>query len=144
MKTFLKVKWGNNLECPPLAPTPLQPTPYLWAIFSWPPSLSKFQKQETHPPLILGERGGETMLPHAPPCIDLRSPNRRGHSPLHVLNSCGKPCCDPCIYNHVIFRTLAYLELQASSNLLLTCKMFMHIRSPSIVRTIYPNIFKNI
>ena len=44
MKTFLKEKWWNNLE----------PSPYLWAIFSWPPSFSEFQKQV---PLFLGGGG---------------------------------------------------------------------------------------
>ena len=39
---------------------PFQLTPYLWAIFSWPPSLSKFQIQT--PTLILG--GEETMTTH--------------------------------------------------------------------------------
>ena len=47
---FLKENWWNSLE-----PPPFQLTPYFWAIFSWPPSLSKFQKQE----LKLG--GEETM-----------------------------------------------------------------------------------
>ena len=40
---------------------PFQLTPYLWAIFSWPPFLSEFQKQKT--PLILG--GGTMKIPHS-------------------------------------------------------------------------------
>ena len=48
---------------PPLSkrtPSPFQLTPYFWAIFSWPLSLSKFQKQD--PPLILGGRGEEETM----------------------------------------------------------------------------------
>ena len=46
MKTFLNEKWWNNLETPSfLREPPFQLTPYLWASYSWPPSLSEFQKQ---------------------------------------------------------------------------------------------------
>ena len=48
MKTF----WNPT-------PFPREP-PYFWAIFSWPLSLSKFQKQD--PPLILGGRGEEETM----------------------------------------------------------------------------------
>ena len=43
--------------------------------------------------------------------------------------------CNSCIYNHAIFRTLAYLELEASSKDCRACKMIMFIQSSSIVRT---------
>ena len=36
---------------------------------------------------------------------------------------------NPCIYNGIIFRTLAYLEPEASSKICRTCKMIMHIQS---------------
>ena len=37
-----------------------------------------------------------------------------------------------CIYNHSIFRTLAYLKPEASSKACRTCKMIMHIHTPCI------------
>ena len=46
--------------------------------------------------------------------------------------------------NLSIFRTLAYLEAEASSKACRTCKMMMHIQSPGIVRTIYSSVFKDI
>ena len=46
--------------------------------------------------------------------------------------------------NRAIFRTLAYLEAEASSKVCRTCKMMMHIQSPGIVRTIYSSVFKDI
>ena len=51
---------------------------------------------------------------------------------------------NPCIYNRAIFRTLTYLELEASSKASRTCKMIMHIWSPGTVRTVYSNLFKYI
>ena len=52
-------QFGN----PPLSKRtpPFQLTPYFWAIFSWPPSLSKFQKQEPppFPPLHNFSGGGD-------------------------------------------------------------------------------------
>ena len=43
---FLR-KTDETIWKPPfLRDPPFQLTPYFWAIFSWPPSLSKFQKQE--------------------------------------------------------------------------------------------------
>ena len=45
MKTFLKEKRWNNMEPPFSKRTlPFQLNPYIWAIFSWPPPLSGFQK----------------------------------------------------------------------------------------------------
>ena len=43
---------------------PFQLTPYLRAIFSWPSSLSEFQKQEPPPPALIlrGGRGGENYV----------------------------------------------------------------------------------
>ena len=43
-----------------------------------------------------------------------------------------------CIYNRAIFKNLAYLEPRPSSKVCGTCKMIMHIQSPSLVRTVYP------
>ena len=48
-----------------------------------------------------------------------------------------------CIYNRAIFRTLAFLEPEASSESCRTCKIIMHIQSPCIVRTVYSNVFKD-
>ena len=47
-----------------------------------------------------------------------------------------------CIYNHSIFRTLAYLKPEASSKACRTCKMIMHIHTP-LHRTVYSSIFKD-
>ena len=46
------MKQSGNLPIAKKIP-PFQLTPYFWAIFWWPPSLSKFQKREPSP-LILG------------------------------------------------------------------------------------------
>ena len=52
---------------------------------------------------------------------------------------------DQILYNHALFRALAYLEAQASSDQVCrTCKMIMDIQSSGIVRTVYWSIFKNI
>ena len=53
------MKTDKAIWKPPLSkrtPPPFQLTFYFWANFSWAPSLSKFQKQET--PLLLGGREG--------------------------------------------------------------------------------------
>ena len=60
--------------------------------------------------------------------------------------------CNPCMYKRTIFRTLAYLEPEASSTYILnesseacqTCKMTRHIQRPGIVRTVYSNIFEDL
>ena len=49
-----------------------------------------------------------------------------------------------CKYQRVIFRTLTYLEREASSKYCWTCKMIMNIQSPSIVKTVYLSIFRYI
>ena len=56
---------------------------------------------------------------------------------------------EPCdsqnsLYNHAIFRTLAYLELEDSSKVCRACKMVRHIHNPCIVRKVYSSIFKDI
>ena len=43
---------------------------------------------------------------------------------------------NPCIYNHVVFRTLTHLEPEASSKGCQICKMTRHDQSPGIVRTL--------
>ena len=45
--------------------------------------------------------------------------------------------CNPCIYNHAIFRTLTHLEPAASSKACQKCKMIRYIQSPSIARTLF-------
>ena len=40
--------------------------------------------------------------------------------------------------------TVPYSESQASSKVCQTCMMIMHIQRPSIVRTVYPSILKDI
>ena len=50
-----KVMKQSGTPLPFLRESSFQLTPYLWAIFPWPLSLSKFQKQDP-PPLILGGR----------------------------------------------------------------------------------------
>ena len=60
--------------------------------------------------------------------------------------------CNPCMYKHAIFRTLAYLEPEASATCILnksseacqTCKMIRHIQRPCIVRKVYSNIFEDL
>ena len=52
--------------------------------------------------------------------------------------------CNPCIYNRTIFRTLAYLEIKASSKTCQICKMISHIQSSGIVTTVYSSIFKDL
>ena len=42
--------------------------------------------------------------------------------------------CNLCIYNRIIFRTLAYLEAQPSLKAYQTCKMISHIQNPGMVR----------
>ena len=49
-----------------------------------------------------------------------------------------------CLYNHTIFRTLAHLELEASSKACWTHKVIRHIQSPGIVRKVYSSILKDI
>ena len=44
---------------------------------------------------------------------------------------------NPCVNNRAIFRTLAYLEPEASSKACGTCMMIMLIQSPGIVRSIF-------
>ena len=51
--------------------------------------------------------------------------------------------CSTCIYNHVIFRTLAHSRPKASSKACQTYKMIRHIHSPGIVRKICSSIFKD-
>ena len=51
--------------------------------------------------------------------------------------------CSACIYNHVIFRTLAHSQPKASSKACQTYKMIRHIHSPGIVRKICSSIFKD-
>ena len=51
--------------------------------------------------------------------------------------------CSPCMYNHVIFRTLAHSGPKASSKACQTYKMIRHIQSPGIVRKICSSIFKD-
>ena len=46
--------------------------------------------------------------------------------------------CNPCMYNHAIFRTLACLEPKTSSKACQTCQMIRHIKSPE-----YSGIFNN-
>ena len=41
------------------------------------------------------------------------------------------------MYNRAIFRTLAYVKLDASSKACRTCKMIMHLQSPTIVRSLF-------
>ena len=48
---------------------------------------------------------------------------------------------NPCIYNRTIFKTLAYLEREASAKPCRTWKMIRHIQSPGILRTVYSSIF---
>ena len=50
--------------------------------------------------------------------------------------------CNPCIYNRIIFRTLAHLDPQASSKACGTRKMIRYIQSPGIIRTVFSSIFK--
>ena len=45
----LMKQFGNPLILRGPPPPPFQLTLYFWAIFSWPPSLSEFQKQEPPP-----------------------------------------------------------------------------------------------
>ena len=49
-----------------------------------------------------------------------------------------------CIYQRLIFRTLTYLEPEASLKYCWTCKMIMNIQSPSIVKTVYLSISRYI
>ena len=55
---FSEEKLMKQFGNPPLSKrtAPSHQTPYFWAIFSWSPSLSKFQKQESPLPLILAGR----------------------------------------------------------------------------------------
>ena len=48
--------------------------------------------------------------------------------------------CNPCIYNRLIFRTLA--PLRHLKKPVQHCKMIKHIQSPGIVRTIYSSNFQ--
>ena len=49
---FSEEKLMKQFGNPPLSRghPPLSTNPYFWEAFSWPPSLSKFQKQERPPP----------------------------------------------------------------------------------------------
>ena len=49
-----------------------------------------------------------------------------------------------CLYNRAMFRTLAKLENKVSSKDCQPCKVIKHIQSPSMVRTVYSSILKNI
>ena len=51
---------------------------------------------------------------------------------------------NPCIYSRAIFRTLPYLEPEATSKACQICRMIRHNESPDIVRTVYSYIFKDI
>ena len=53
---------------------------------------------------------------------------------------------NPCIYNRAIFRTLAYLEPEASSKVCWTYKMFMHIHTHGIEQFIqgFSRMFRHI
>ena len=51
---------------------------------------------------------------------------------------------NPCTYNRAIFRTLDFLEPEASSKSCLTYKIIIHIYSLDIVSTVYSNAFKDI
>ena len=53
-----------------------------------------------------------------------------------------QPLHNPCIYNRVIFRILAYLEPEGSSKACRTCKMILHIQIPGTVG--YLGIFRDI
>ena len=48
------------------------------------------------------------------------------------------------MYNRAIFKTLAFLETEATFKSCWTCKMIMHIHSHGIVRTVYSNVVKDI
>ena len=50
---------------------------------------------------------------------------------------------NPCIYNLVIFRNLADLEPEESSNACQKFKMIMHIQRPSIVRNNQSNLLQH-
>ena len=52
--------------------------------------------------------------------------------------------CNPCIYNHGIFRTLAHLENEGYSKACRTCKMTKHFQRTDIARIVYSSIFKDI
>ena len=63
---------------------------------------------------------------------------------IWTLLSCMEPQSErfgtlrnPWIYNRAIFRTLAYLEPDASTKACRTCKIIMHIYGPDIVRSLF-------
>ena len=63
---------------------------------------------------------------------------------LWHIESCSgifRNLCNPCIYNLAIFRTLAYLEPEASSKTCRPCKMIRHIPNLDIVTIVYSSIF---
>ena len=102
MKTFLKQNWWNNLETSPpfLREPPLSTNPHFWAIFSWPPSLSKFQKQD-NPPLILGE---DYVLKDV--LIDLRHTKTSLRSRLPTCAQFVEPWFVYQIYDYCMFHYL--------------------------------------
>ena len=53
---MLDYKGGRGL-CD-ISADPFQLTPYFWATFSWPPSLSKFENKKPPPPLLIFFGGG--------------------------------------------------------------------------------------
>ena len=50
----------------------------------------------------------------------------------------------PSLHNRAIFRTMAYVEPEASSEACQICKMIRHIQSHDINRTVYSSTFKDI
>ena len=61
---------------------------------------------------------------------------------IELYSNIFRMCCNPCIYNSTIFRTLTHLEPEASSKACLTCQMIKHVQS--LIRSVYSIFFEDI